>query len=270
MKNLFSIEDKIAIITGGMGQLGIQFTKTLLENKAKVAVFDIDIKKRNNFFKSQIKNPRLKLYNVDVANKKSISQSLGKVTKNLGKPSILINNAALDSTPKASVNENGPFETYEQNTLKKIIDVNLAGVIFMCQIVGGYMAKNNGGSIINISSIYGIVSPDQRIYSYRSKEGKSPFFKPVSYSVTKAGIINLSRYLATYWAKNNVRVNTLSFGGVFNNQDKQFLKGYSNRVPLGRMAKEDEYNGAILFLASKASSYMTGSNLIIDGGLTSW
>ena len=128
------------------------------------------------------------------------------------------------------------------------------------------MAKNRGGSIINIASIYGILSPDQRIYEYKSP----PFFKPIAYCASKAGVLNVTRYLATYWAKNNIRVNTLILGGVFNYQDGNFLENYCSKVPLGRMAQQDEYNGAMVFLASDASSYMTGSQIIIDGGFSAW
>jgi NAD(P)-dependent dehydrogenase (short-subunit alcohol dehydrogenase family) len=147
--------------------------------------------------------------------------------------------------------------------------VNVKGIVLCCQVIGGQMAIEGRGSIINICSIYGIVSPDQRIYEYRRKTGL-PFYKPVAYSVSKSALLNLSRYLATYWAEKNIRVNTLTFAGVFNNQDKEFLKGYCTHVPLGRMAREDEYNGAVQFLLSDASSYMTGSNLVIDGGWTAW
>lgn len=269
MKNLFDVTNKTVVITGGMGQLGTQYTKTLLENGTKVAVFDINIEKKNAYFQSQQGNPNLKLYKVDITKKEDIKQALERVVEDLGKPSVLINNAALDVPPGSSADESGPFENYPEKSWDKTVEVNLKGMFLTCQIVGGFMAENGGGSIINISSIYGNVSPDQRIYEYRAKGGK-PFFKPVSYSVTKAGVINLTRYLATYWAPKKVRVNTLSLGGVFNNQDEQFLKEYVKRVPMGRMANEDEYNGAILFLASEASSYMTGSNLIIDGGWTAW
>lgn len=269
MPDLFSVQDKVAIITGGMGQLGRQYAKVLLDRGAKVAVFDFNIKNKNNYFISQGRNPHLKLYKTDITKKSSIKQSLEKSIKDLGKPDILINNAALDSPPGSNAYENISFEGYPEKSWDRVFKVNLKGMFLTTQAVGGFMAKNVGGSIINISSVYGNVSPDQRIYKYRSKSGKS-FFKPVSYAVSKAGVINLTRYLATYWADKNIRVNTLSLGGVFNNQNKKFVSEYSRRVPMGRMAKEDEYNGAILFLASEASSYMTGSNIIIDGGLTAW
>ena len=129
------------------------------------------------------------------------------------------------------------------------------------------MAEQNYGSIINISSIYGLVSPDQNLYDYRRKNGDD-FYKPIAYSVSKSGILNLTRYLSTYWAKKMVRVNSLTLAGVFNDQDKDFLDAYTSRIPIGRMAEKNEYNGAVIFLASSASQYMTGSNLVVDGGWT--
>ena len=161
------------------------------------------------------------------------------------------------------------IEDYDENIWDKVIDVNLKGVFLSCQIIGSAMASNGQGSIINIGSIYGMLSPDQRLYEYRKDSGEV-FFKPIAYSASKSGIYGLSRYLATYWAKNNVRVNTLTLGGVFNNQDEEFLDEYHKKVPLGRMAKSQEYVGAIIFLLSEASSYMTGANLVVDGGWTAF
>ena len=148
------------------------------------------------------------------------------------------------------------------------MDVNVKGVFLACQVFGSAMAKNNKGSIINISSIYGVVSPDQSIYEYRRMRGET-FYKPVAYSASKSALLNLTRYLAVYWAKNNIRVNTLVIAGVENNQDADFKNAYCGRIPMGRMASEQEYNGALIFLASNASKYMTGSQLVIDGGWTS-
>ena len=145
--------------------------------------------------------------------------------------------------------------------------MNLKGTFLACQVFGPAIAENGKGSIINIASIYGIVSPDQSLYEYRRKKGEN-FYKPVAYSASKSGIMNLTRYLSVYWAKKNLRVNTLTIAGVFNNQDQDFLDAYLSRIPIGRMADESQYDGSVIFLASDASSYMTGSNLIVDGGWT--
>jgi NAD(P)-dependent dehydrogenase (short-subunit alcohol dehydrogenase family) len=206
---------------------------------------------------------------VDVSRRSSVERGLEQVTRRWGIPHALINNAALDTPPGAAAEENGAFETYPEARWDRVMDVNVKGVVLGCQVIGGEMARAGRGSIINIGSTYGSVSPDQRIYEYRRREG-AVFFKPASYSVSKSAILNLTRYLATYWAPRNVRVNTLTFGGVYNNQDAEFLRGYEERVPMGRMAREDEYNGAVVFLVSDASSYMTGAELVIDGGWMAW
>jgi len=145
--------------------------------------------------------------------------------------------------------------------------VNLKGVFLCCQIIGSSIAVHGGGSIINIASIYGVVSPDQSIYEYRRKRGDQ-FYKPIAYSASKSGIINLTRYLAVYWSKRSTRVNSLTIAGVYNSQDQEFLDAYTKRIPIGRMAQIDEYNGSVIFLASKASNYLTGHNLVVDGGWT--
>ncbi len=262
---LFNLSGKVAIVTGAAGQLGGEYVRALLGAGASVAAFDLHPGNPKGRL-SEIVSDRLLLVQVNIIDRESIGKGLEKVIYTFGDPGILINNAAIDAPPDADEQETGPFESYPEASWSIMMDVNLKGTFLCCQVIGGHMAKSGGGSVINISSIYGILSPDQRIYEYREKL----FFKPVTYAVSKGGVINLTRYLATYWAKSGVRVNTLTLGGVFNNQDETFLKNYNSKVPLGRMARQDEYNGAILFLASDASSYMTGSNLIIDGGFSCW
>lgn len=270
-QDLFSVEERIVVVTGGLGQLGRQFSLALVERGARVAVFDSQAEEQRiaERYGERHSDDSLLFVSVDVTQRRSIEEGLRRVTEVWGTPHALINNAALDSPPNSPAEENGPFETYPQDSWDRVMQVNAKGVFLCCQVIGGAMATEGRGSVINICSIYGIVSPDQRIYEYR-RSGGSEFFKPVAYSASKSALLNLTRYLATYWAAKGVRVNTLTFAGVFNNQDEQFLEGYCAHVPLGRMACEDEYNGAVIFLVSDASSYMTGSNLILDGGWTAW
>jgi len=255
------------IITGGCGQLGRQMTRALSSYGAKVAVFDVAAER---FPLDEFSKDALLVLTVDITRRDSIEAGLLEVISRWGTPHGLINNAALDAPPNAPAEETGPFESYPESSWDKVMQVNTKGVFLCCQVIGGAMAAAGRGSIVNISSIYGLVSPNQSIYEYRREATGTPFVKPVAYSVSKSALFNLTRYLATYWAKNNVRVNTLTFGGVFNEQDPKFLENYCARVPLGRMAREDEYNGASIFLMSDASSYMTGSNVVIDGGWTAW
>jgi NAD(P)-dependent dehydrogenase (short-subunit alcohol dehydrogenase family) len=149
------------------------------------------------------------------------------------------------------------------------MEVNSKGVFLCCQVFGGAMARAAAGSIVNVGSIYGVVSPNQGLYEYRRQAGET-FFKPVAYAASKSSLLNLTRYLATYWGRSGVRVNSVTFGGVFNDQDSRFLENYEAHVPMGRMARADEYNGVVQFLLSDAASYMTGSNLTVDGGWTAW
>ena len=262
---LFGLSGKVAIVTGAAGQLGGCYVRTLLEAGAFVAALDVRLESPKSKLKN-ITSDRLLSIEVDINDKGALEKGIDTILSRFGDPNILINNAAIDTPPNSDEQDTGPFETYPESSWQIMMDVNLKGTFFACQVIGGHMAKSGGGNIINISSQYGILSPDQRIYEYKEK----PFFKPAAYSVSKAGVLGLTKYLATYWANHNVRVNTLTLGGVFNHQDETFLKNYVNKVPLGRMAREDDYNGAILFLASDASSYMTGSNLIIDGGYSCW
>jgi NAD(P)-dependent dehydrogenase (short-subunit alcohol dehydrogenase family) len=265
-RRYFTLENKVVVLTGGLGQLGRQFTSALLDYGAKVAVFDL---RANGDIPDQDASNVMNV-SVDVTSRQSLEEGLAAVVEKWSVPHALINNAALDSPPGAPAEENGPFESYPDASWDKVMQVNAKGPFLCSQVVGGAMAAEGRGSIVNICSIYGLVSPDQRIYEYRREKTQQPFFKPVAYSASKSALLNLTRYLATYWARAGVRVNTLTLGGVFNHQDEDFLKGYTSRVPVGRMAWEDDYNGAVIFLVSDASSYMTGSNLVVDGGWTAW
>jgi NAD(P)-dependent dehydrogenase (short-subunit alcohol dehydrogenase family) len=186
-----------------------------------------------------------------------------------GVPHLLVNNAAVDSPPDAPAEEVGPFETYPEASFDRVMSVNVKGTLIPCQVVGSAMAREGRGSIVNVSSVYGLLSPQQAVYEFRRRGGET-FTKPVAYSVSKSAVLNLTRYLATYWAQSGVRVNTLTLAGVFNDQPGEFLEAYRARVPLGRMAQAGEALGAVVFLASDAASYMTGANLVVDGGWSAW
>jgi NAD(P)-dependent dehydrogenase (short-subunit alcohol dehydrogenase family) len=266
MNDLFNLDGKIAIVTGGAGQLGTQFCNALLSYGAKVAVFDV----RDEAAASGMHNDdKMRYFKVDITKKESIEDAVAKVIQLWGAPNILINNAAIDSPPNSSGNLNVPFEEFPEDLYEKIMAVNVKGTFFCCQAVGKGMAENKGGSIINICSIYGILSPNHMVYEYKNKDGKG-WYKPIVYSISKSALLNMTRYLATYWAKKGIRVNTVTPGGIFNNQDEQFLGEYTKRAPMGRMAFPNELNGAIVYLASDASSYVTGANLVVDGGWSAW
>jgi NAD(P)-dependent dehydrogenase (short-subunit alcohol dehydrogenase family) len=263
---IFDLSEEIVLITGVSGQLGNAYARAFLEAGAKVV--GLDLYACAQTYKLNAEYPERYFFEIaDVTIKSSLHHAFDSITLNVGTPTVLINNAALDSPPSSPPEENGPFEDYPEASWDKVMNVNLKGVYLCCQVFGGAMAKANKGSIINISSIYGLVAPDQNLYQYRRDRGEV-FYKPVAYSASKSGVLNLTRYLAVYWAKQNVRVNSLTIAGVFNNQDREFLDVYCGRIPVGRMADPNEYNGAVMFLASRASAYMTGSNMIIDGGWT--
>ncbi len=263
---LFDVGGDVVLITGVSGQLGREYAKAFLERGAKVVGLDIHPSEESDKFCSLFPNNYF-FVSSDVTQKASLEMALGKVEKAFGCPTVLVNNAAIDSPPSAPPEENGPFEDYPETSWDRVMNVNLKGVYLCCQVFGAAMAKKGKGSIINVASIYGVVSPDQNLYEYRRQRGEV-FFKPIAYSASKSGILNLTRYLAVYWAKKCVRVNSLIIAGVFNNQEQAFMDAYCGRIPIGRMAEVDEYTGSVLYLASEASRYMTGSNLIIDGGWT--
>ncbi len=263
---LFDVSHEIVLITGVSGQLGGEYAKVFLQRGSRVVGLDVRPSAGSEILSRDYPN-RFLFSAADVTDKPSLRRALTEAEQQFGTPTVLINNAAIDSPPSAPPEENGPFEEYPEASWDKVMDVNLKGVYHCCQVFGGAMATKGMGSIINVASIYGVVSPDQSLYEYRRQRGET-FFKPVAYAVSKSGTLNLTRYLAVYWAKKNVRVNTLTIAGVFNNQEQAFLDSYCRRIPVGQMANPDDYNGAVLFLASPASRYMTGANLVVDGGWT--
>ena len=268
---IFDLNERIVVVTGALGQLGREFTRSLHDSGCRVAALDLQAgdDERRAAFGALADSPRLLLLQADVTSRESLEAALERIEQEWGTPTGLVNNAGLDSPPDASGLENGPFETYPDASWDRVMEVNSKGVFLCCQVFGGAMGRAGAGSIVNICSIYGVVSPNQSLYEYR-REGGETFFKPVAYAASKSSLLNLTRYLGTYWGKAGVRVNAVTFGGVFNEQDPRFLENYQSHVPMGRMARVDEYNGVIHFLLSDAASYMTGSNLTVDGGWTAW
>lgn len=255
------LEGKIVFLTGGNGNLGIVFSERLAKHGAKIASVDLTVERNNS--------DNIRYYKGDVTSREAIHNVLNEITVDWGIPDILINNAGIDSPPSSDSEANFPFEDVPAGVFEKTLNVNCMGVVYCCQEIGAKMKEKGGGSIINIGSIYGVLSPNHKIYEYKNVGGRK-WFKPVAYSLSKSANINLTRYLATYWAKDNIRVNMISPAGIFNHQDENFLKGYLEKVPMGRMAQPEEIANVIAFLGSDMSSYITGQNLIVDGGLSSW
>jgi len=267
----FKLDGQTAVVTGGGGLLGKQFSRTLAEAGANVVVADLNQKDADQ----QAERLKADGYSaigvgVNVTDPASTQEMVQRTLKAFGRLDVLVCSAAMDpkfDTEHQDNQKGNAFETYPLDAWKQALDVNLTGLFLCSQAAVHPMLEQDHGVLIHICSTYGLVGPDNRIYD---RPGQPKSYKPVFYSVTKAGVLGLVHYLATYYAEKNIRVNALTPGGVFNNHDDIFTKNYSARTVIGRMAKQDEMNGALLFLASDASSYMTGSNLVVDGGWTAW
>ena len=271
---MFKLDNKTIILSGGNGFLGFHFTKHLLLNNCKIIIIDKNNlnKKLQNLKKKYDK--KLFFYKIDISNFVILNKEINKIKKRFKKIDILINAASLKLSfhHKNKLNFFERFEKYNFELWQQAFDVNLTGTMLLTQIVSKNMLKFKQGNIINIASDVGIISPDHRIYekNLKRKYKGVNFNTPASYSISKSGIISLTKFLATYWAKKGIRVNAISPAGVYNNQDKKFVNELSTRIPLGRMAKPEEICGPLIFLCSDASSFITGSNLVVDGGRTIW
>ncbi|MDH4460053.1 MAG: SDR family oxidoreductase [Spirosomataceae bacterium] len=262
----FSLEGKTAIVTGASGLIGQKHCEALAAAGANVVVADIlELQSKNVANALGEKHLGLKL---DVTSQASLDRAKELILEKYGRIDILVNNAAINDmfeNPELA-KDLSAFENYPLEAFRKSIEVNVLGMFLCSQVFGKVMAEQGSGSIINVASTYGMVGPDQSIY--RDEAGNQTFFKSPSYPTTKGAVINFTRYLAAYWGHKGVRVNTLSPGGVENAQNEFFVKNYAAKTLLGRMAEATDYQGAVVFLASEASSYMTGANLVVDGGWT--
>lgn len=269
-RKLFSLTGRNAIVTGGMGILGKQFCSALAAFGANVAVVDLNEDAVKSFADELTKQYGTKSIGIacDVAQPLSVKKMVGKVVEKFGSINILHNNAASKADNLDAFF--APFEGYSLDEWRKIMSVNIDGMFLVAQAVGAQMVKQgSGGSIIQTASIYGIMAPDPRIYEGSFYMGRQ-INTPAVYSASKSAVVGLTKYLAAYWADKKIRVNTLTPGGVESGQNNTFKEKYSNRIPLNRMAKPEEMVGAVIYLASDASSYVTGQNIIVDGGLSIW
>jgi NAD(P)-dependent dehydrogenase (short-subunit alcohol dehydrogenase family) len=266
----FRLDGQVAIVTGGLGRLGTQYARALTAAGASVALFDV-VSGRNALLQSLIDaGAPVSTHLVDATRRDAVDAATADVVKRFGTPSILVNNAGLGSSPADAALETGRFERYPESAWDAMLESHLKSALVVSQsfIAQFREAALTSGSVINVSSTYGLVSPDQSAYDDRRRDG-AEYYKPIGYSVAKAGMLNFTRWLAEYGAPFGVRVNTLVPGGVREAAHAPaFVAEYVKRTPLGRMAQDDDYNGAIVFLASRASAYMTGAMLVVDGGWT--
>jgi 2-deoxy-D-gluconate 3-dehydrogenase len=263
-----ALEGAVVILTGGAGLLGRRYATALSERGARVVVADIDGDTSRSVV-NDLPGVEGLAVEVDITRPSSVREMVAEVRDRFDRIDGLVNNAALD--PKFDRDNAGRYETafesYPLDFWRRDLEVNLTGTLLCTQAVAPSFLDRGKGVIVNVASIYGLVGPDQRLY----QDGSGiPQYKPITYSVTKSAMTGFTRYLATYWAGKGIRVNTLTLGGVENHHEDGFVRRYSQRTPMGRMARPDEYCGALVFLLSDASSYMTGANVVVDGGWTAW
>jgi NAD(P)-dependent dehydrogenase (short-subunit alcohol dehydrogenase family) len=268
---LYSLEGKVAVVTGAAGLLGEQHCRALAEAGATVIATDLDRGRCELFVEGLSRNSLHAVVplQMDITDPVSVRNAVHRVKESYGHIDVLVNNAAInDAIEHSTTADQAGFESFPLERWHASLEVNITGTFLCCQAFGREMAHSGKGSIINIASTYGTVAPDQSLYT--NPDGTQDFYKGPAYPTTKGAVLSFTRYLAAYWGNKGVRVNALSPGGVMNGQNPHFIAEYSRRTPLGRMARPHDYRGAIVFLASDASAYMTGANLVVDGGWTIW
>ena len=266
--DLFSLDNKVAIVTGACGLLGVQHCEALAAAGARVV--GLDVTAATIDLPGEVKSDRFTSLVMDLSDEQSVIESASRIDREFGAADILVNNAASKSSDVRAFFR--PFEETSTEIWNEVLAVNITGMMLMCREHGRLMIEHGKrGAIVNIASVYGVVAPDQRIYDgsdYPDLGGA--INTPAIYSTSKAAVIGLTRYLATYWGHAGIRVNAISPGGIKSGQNETFQQNYSRRVPMGRMAEGAEIEGALIYLASDASSYVTGQNIVVDGGLTAW
>lgn len=272
--DLYDLSNRLAIITGGAGLLGIGHAKALLQKNCNIELWDINengLEQVTRNLRQEFSGRHINYRVIDISLEQQIELAVASFKKVNLNIDILINNAALNPKfPEASTQTVTRLENYPIDIWDKEIAVGLTGSMLCSKHIGAYMASVKNGVILNISSDLSVIAPDQRIYRRDGISKSDQYMKPISYSVIKAGVVGLTKYLASYWAEDGIRVNALSPGGVYDSQDEVFVQRLTELIPLRRMAKRDEYIGAVQFLCSDASEYMTGQNIIMDGGRSIW
>jgi len=265
----FRLDNVVAVVTGACGKLGPIWVDALLGAGARVAALDLPGAEASAAFEQLASSAggRLQRFDCDITSRESIEAAAAAVAASLGEPGVLVNNAGIDQPPDSPGGRHH-LKDIPADQFRRMVDVNLVGTFQVTQVFSARMAASGGGSIVNIGSLYASVSPDPHFYDHLA--GNAPFIKSPAYGASKAGVVSLSKFFSTHLADSGIRVNTLSPGGVLGGQDAQFKAKYGARVPLRRMAEADDLKGPLVFLASRASSYVTGHELRVDGGFTAW
>jgi len=267
------LHGKVIVVTGGAGLLGKEHAKAILFEGGSVALLDVNIQELTHFYESLLPEfkTRTRVFHCDITNESILKEVCNTIVKELGVITGLVNNAAVNAMVEKDFSGFTRLEDFSVEQWTNELQVGLTGAMLCTKIFGKYMVQNQvRGSIVHIASDHGLIAPNQNLYKNESLDDMLQPVKPVSYSVVKHGLIGLSKYVATYWCDNGIRSNALCPGGVRNSQKAEFVEKFSKIVPLGRLAEPSEYRGALVFLLSDESSYMTGATLVIDGGRTAW